>query len=141
MPYARNHKPLYLNLTLSHSINKCGAVKEERRYIIRPCYNKAMIYAKEVENHLSKLSLGNDVKENWKHLKDVILEVGYQYFQRRVIGHIRSSFPCNSWFDEECKMCFKPYKFVKGESEWIMAWHQYKKVLRRKKRKEKETVV
>ena len=59
-PYS-DHKPLYLNLILSHSINKCGKVKEERRYIIRPCYNKAMIYAKEVENHLSKLSLGNDI--------------------------------------------------------------------------------
>ena len=59
-----DHKPLYLDLTLPHSINKCGKVKEETRYIVRPSYNKAMIFSKEVENHLSKLSLGNDVKEN-----------------------------------------------------------------------------
>ena len=71
---------LLLEPYLSYSINKCSKVKEERRYVIRPCYNKALIYAKEVENHLSKLSLGYDVKENWKHLKDVILEVGYQHF-------------------------------------------------------------
>ena len=61
-----NHKPLYLNLTLS-PINKCGKVKEQRRYMIQPCYNKATIYVKEVEKHLSKHSLGNDVKENWFH--------------------------------------------------------------------------
>ena len=59
-----NHKPLYLDLTLSHSINKYGKVKEERRYVIQTCYKKAMINAKEVENHLSTISLGNDVKEN-----------------------------------------------------------------------------
>ena len=86
---------------------------------------------------MSKLSLGYDVKENWKHLKDVILEVGYQYFQRRVIGHIRSSFPCNSWFDEECKIYLILYEFAKGKSELVMAWHQYKKVVREKKREKK----
>ena len=99
---------------------KISKVKEERRYIIRPCYNKAMIYAKEVENHLSKLSLGNDVKDYWKHLKDVILEVGYQSFQMCVGEHKRSSFPCNSWFDEEHKIYLKLYKFVKMRSEWGM---------------------
>ena len=46
-----DYKPLYLDLTLSHSINKCTKMKEERKYIIRHCYNKAMIYAKEVEKH------------------------------------------------------------------------------------------
>ena len=39
----------------------------------------------------------------------------------------RSSFPCNSWFDEECNIYLKLYKFAKGESEQVMAWHQYKK--------------
>ena len=58
-----DHKPLYLDLTLSHSINKCSKMKEERRYIIQPCYNKARIHAKEVENHNSKFSLSNDVKK------------------------------------------------------------------------------
>ena len=74
-----------------------------------------MIYAKEVENHLSKLSLGNDVKENWKHLKDVILEVGYQHFRMCVGGHKRSSFQCNSWFDEECKIYLKYISLRKGK--------------------------
>ena len=45
-----------------------------------------MTYAKEVMNHSSKLSLANDVKENWKHLKNVILEVGYQHIQMCVVG-------------------------------------------------------
>ena len=46
-----------------------------------------MIYTKVVENHLAKLSIGNDVKENWKHLKDVILEAWYQYFWMHVGWH------------------------------------------------------
>ena len=83
---------------------------------------------------MSKLSLGNDVKENQKHLKDVILEVGYQHFQNCAGGHKSSTFPCNSWFDEECKIYLKLYKFAKEESERVMAWHQYKKIMRRKKR-------
>ena len=58
-----DHKPLYLNLILSHSNNKSNKVKEEKSYIIQPCYNKAGIYAKEVEDRLLKSSLGNDVKE------------------------------------------------------------------------------
>ena len=51
-----DHKPLH-----SHTLST--NVKEERRYIIRPCYKKVMIYAKEVEKHLSILFLDNDVKE------------------------------------------------------------------------------
>ena len=87
-----------------------------------------MIYAKEVQNHLSILVLDNDVNENWKHLKDAILKVGYQHFLLCVGGYKRSSFPCNYRFDEECKIYLKLYKFEKGESQWVMAWHQYKKV-------------
>ena len=68
-----------INPCASHS-NKYSKVKKERRYIIRPCYNNARIYAKEDENNLSKHSLANHVKEIWRHLKDVILEVGYRYF-------------------------------------------------------------
>ena len=54
-----------------------------------------MIYTKEVENHLSKLSLANDIKENWRHLKNDILEVGCQFF-RMCVG--------DSWYDEICKI-------------------------------------
>ena len=43
-----DYKPFYLDLKLSHSINKCSKVKEERGYIIQPCYNKARLYANEV---------------------------------------------------------------------------------------------
>ena len=53
------------------------------------------IYAKEVESHLSKLSLANDIKENWRHLKNDILEVGCQFF-RMCVG--------DSWYDEICKI-------------------------------------
>ena len=35
------------------------------------------MYANEAENHLLNFSLRNDVKENWQHLKDIILKVGY----------------------------------------------------------------
>ena len=52
------------------------------------------------------LSLANDVKENWKHLKDVILEVGYQHLLMCVGGHKQSSFP-RSWFEEERKRYLK----------------------------------
>ena len=33
------------------------------RYIIQPCHKNTKIYAKEVENNLSKLSLYNYVKD------------------------------------------------------------------------------
>ena len=75
---------------------------------------------KKVGDHLSKLSLSNDVKENWKHLKHVIFKVVYQYFQMSIGGHKRSRFPYNSWFDEECKMYLKLFKFAKGENERAM---------------------
>ena len=102
-----DHKPLYLELAIPHFTNRCHGVKDEKRCIIRPCYEKAKMYANEVENHLLKFSLSNDVKENWQHLKDIILKVGYQYFKRHVGGHKMSSFPCNSWFNDKCKMYLK----------------------------------
>ena len=74
-----DHKPLYLDLAIPHS-TRCRGVKDEKRCIIRPCYEKAKMYAKEVENHLLNFSLSNNVKENWQHLKDIILKVAYQYF-------------------------------------------------------------
>ena len=93
------------------------------------------MYANEVENHLLSFSLSNDVKVNWQHLKDIILKVGYQYFKRHVCGNKMSSFPCNSWFDDECKMYLKWFKSIEGQNEKIVAWRLYKKVVRRKKRR------
>ena len=46
-----------------------------------------------------------------------------------------SSFPCNSWFDDECNMYLKWFKSIEGENERIVAWHLYKKVVGRKKRR------
>ena len=88
-----DHKPLYLELAIPHFTNRCHGVKDKKRCIIRPSYEKTKMHANEVENHLLNLSLNNDVKENWQYLKDIILKVGYQYFKRHVGGHKMSSFP------------------------------------------------
>ena len=79
------------------------------------------MYANEVENHLLKFSRSNDVKENWQHLKDIILKLGYQYFNRHVCGYKMSSFPYNSWFNDECKMYLIRFKSIIGENERIVA--------------------
>ena len=57
----------------------------------------------------------NDFKENWKHLKYVILEAGYQHFLMCVVNI--NVLVCNCSFDEECKRDLKFINLVKGESE------------------------
>ena len=54
-----DHKPLYLELAIPHLTNRCNGVKDEKRCIIRPSYEKAKMYANEVENHLLSFSLSN----------------------------------------------------------------------------------
>ena len=54
--------PLYLELAIPHFINRCHGVKDEKRCIIRPCYEKAKMYPNEVENHLLNFSLSNDAR-------------------------------------------------------------------------------
>ena len=49
---------------------------------------------------------------------------------RCVVFHIN-----NYLFDDECKMYLKWFKSIEGENENIVAWHLYKKVVRRKKRR------
>ena len=129
-----DHKPLYIDLAISHPTSKCNRVKRERKCIIRPCYNKANLYATELENHVTKLSLCDDINTNWEQLKEVMLEVGYHYFKAHVGGEKILSFPCNSWFDEECKTFLKAFKLANGKKEKDIAWHQYRRVVRRKKR-------
>ena len=46
-----DHK-LYLELAIPHFTNRCHGVTDDKIYIIRPCYEKAKMYAYEVENHL-----------------------------------------------------------------------------------------
>ena len=119
------YKPWYMDLH-SHTYR----VKEKRRYITQLCYNKATIYGKEVQNHLSKISVDNNVKENWKHLKHVIFKVVYQYFQMSIGGHKRSRFPYNSWFDEECKVAT-----VKSSDVWTDIGKEYNNILYREENK------
>ena len=129
LSFNSDHNNLRLDLICSYSINKCSRVKDTSPY-----YKKAKIYAKEIENHLLKLFLGNYVKRNSKHMKDIIVEVGYQCFQMHVGRHKKSRSPCKYWFGEECEMYLKLHKFAKGENERAIAWHQYIKIVRRKKR-------
>ena len=44
------------------------------------------MYVNEVEDHLLNVSLSNNVNETWQHLNDIILNVGYQYYKRHVVG-------------------------------------------------------
>ena len=63
------------------------------------------------------LSLSKDVQTNLELLNDVILKVGYQYFSTRVDEHQMLTFPCNAWFDEECKAHLKMFKLTKDKNE------------------------
>ena len=63
------------------------------------------------------LFLIKGMKTKWELLKDVILKVGYQYFSAQVGGCWMLSFPCNAWFDEECKADLKMLEVEKDKND------------------------
>ena len=75
-----DHKPLYLHIVTRNSHINQGFTVQAEKCIMQHCYREANLYANEFERHVMNLSLGKDVKTNWKQLKDLILKVGYQYF-------------------------------------------------------------
>ena len=48
------------------------STKGKEVYIIQHYYQKANLYANEVENHVRNLSLSKNVKTSWEQLKDLL---------------------------------------------------------------------
>ena len=120
LSWESNHKPLYLHIaTRSSHIWQHIRVKNENTHITWYCYQKATLYANEVENHVMNLSLSKHMKKSWEQLKDVIIKVQYQHFSVHVGGYWMLSLPHNACFNEESKDCLNGEESVVSISNHV----------------------
>lgn len=99
--------------------------------------NEALHFSELVEKKLQSQTAPSSLKHKWESFMEAITESAARCFGKPTVNrknHVHRSFPCNSWYDQECKEAREKVMLSTNPDEKKAAEKIRKTLLRRKRR-------